>query len=432
VSLVPSFDVEHTYYWQRDKASDELPGFVVGDDLFVDTGIDGVPSFREQDRSGKVTSPDQHADDFATNGGPEGDGVFQEGELVGDRGHKVYLHPRLALPFRILDAVEVVPEVGYHATLYDTDAQGFVDRGMVTGRLDLRTRMSRAYSGGFLARPLTHVVEPFFSWGIVQRTDQGTNPLFQPDTALPQERLRMLDLDNVILDPADRVDRFNGFTVGVRNELIGRSLTEVEDPETGEVQYASDQSRLVADVTVAYGYEIWGNRLGNLVIDGSWWPWSSWSSGFQLNFDPSRVEVDEALLDFRFWSERGHNLSVGYRYVNDLPRFFEQFRSDRERLDDFEESFDRVNQLFVSARWALALQWALTYDVGYAFEEAIFLRHRAGVEYTSGCHCWAVRFEGDFRRQSGFDLGLRFTLLGLGDDSVRPFSSGGSLGSIRR
>ena len=74
---------------------------------------------------------------------------------------------------------------------------------------------------------------------------------------------------------------------------------------------------------------------------------------------------------------------------------------------------------------------SVTYDVGYTFEEQIFLRHRAGVEYTSRCLCWAVRLDGDFRRESGFDIGFKYTFLGLGDDPIRPFSGGGTT-SLRR
>jgi len=433
VSFVASVDAEHTYYWSRDKASDELPGLVVGDDQFVDTGVDGVPSFREQDSAGNVTSPDQHGDDFGPLNldGSEGDGVFQEGELLGDRGHRLHLHPKLAMPFRILDRVEVVPEVGYHSTLYATDAQSLEHRGMVTGRLDLSTRLRRSFGPAFLSRPVTHIAEPFFSWGIVQQVSQGDNPLFVPRTALPQDRLRMLDLDNVTGDVADRVEGFHGFTFGVRNELIGRSLISLEDPETGELSYVSDQSRLVADVVVAYSYEISGSRLGNLLVEGHWWPWSNWATRFQLNFDPSRTTIREGLLDFGYWSENGHNLNVSYRYLRDIPDFFEAFRSDQDRLDDFEEDFDRVNQIQVNGRFAFTRQWAATYAVGWAFEQSLFLRNQVGLEYISKCLCWAVRLEGDFRRQSGFDIGLRYTLLGLGDDPVRPFSRGGRR-SVRR
>lgn len=431
VNLVPSFDADYSYFYSRRKASDRLPGLVVGNDIFVDTGIDGVASFREQDGAGTVTSLDQHADDFTTAFGPEGDGVFQEGELVGDRGHRLLLHPKVAAPMRLGDAVEIVPEIGYQATLYETEGQSFQERGRLTGRLDLRTRLSRDFQPGFISRPVTHVAEPFVSWGIVQRTRQRDNPLFIPGTAVPQERIRLLDLDNVIDDRADRVDRFHGLTVGVRNVLLGRALSSVEDPETGEITYVSDQSRLVADVTFAYNYEIWGNRLGNLVTDGSWWPWADWSSSFRVSYDSSRNDVDEAFLRFSYWGQQGHSLSVWYRYLNEIPEFFEEFRTDRDRLDDFENDFDQVNQLIVNGRFALNPQWALTYDVGYTFEAGLFLSHRGGIEYTSRCRCWAMRLTGDFRRQSGFDIGFSYTLLGLGQDSVRPFSGGGGRG-LRR
>jgi len=431
VHLVASLDADYTYFWSRDPASDASGGLVVGDDLFVDTGVDGVPSSEEQDGSGRVTSPDQHRDDFATSGGTEGDGTFQEGELLGDRGHRMFLHPKLSMPFSV-GGVEVVPEVGYHQTLYQTDAQSFEERGMVTGRLDVRTRLRRAFSAGWMERPVTHLLEPFVSWGLVEQTTQRDNPLFIPRTALSQERIRLLDLDNVTGDPADRVESFHGFTVGVRNAFLGRSLVSTTDPETGETGYASDQSRLIADVTVGFSYEISGSSLGNFVVDGRWWPWTGWATDFHLNYDVGDTDFDEGLLALSYWSEHGHNLGVSYRFVNDIPQFFEAFRADDDRLDDFEEDFDRVNQLVLGGRWAVTRQWALTYDVGYTFEEALFLKHRGGVEYTSNCRCWAIRLEADFRRQTGFDVGISYTLLGLGDDDpVRPFSGGGRR-SVRR
>ena len=432
VRVVTSLDSDYAYFYARDSASDRLPNLVVGDDRFVDTGIDGVPSSQEQNSGGFVSAVDQHADDFATRRGPEGDGVFQEGELLGDQGHRLWLHPKISAPVRILDAVEVVPELGYHLTLYDSDAQGFDQRGMVTGRLDLRTRLRREFAPSFISRPVAHVIEPFVSWGIVQSAQQRSNPFYVPDTALEQERIRLLDLDNVVGDPADRVDRFHGLTVGVRQQLMGRSLGTREDPETGETIYVSEASRLVADVTVAYDYQIWGNRLGNFVVDGAWWPWNSWTSRFHVNYDTSRNEIDEVFLNFGYWSLNGHNLSVQYRLVADIPQFFEEFRTDRDRLDDFEDDFSQVNQIWTSARWAVTANWALTYNVVYTFEEALFLSHRAGVEYTSQCGCWAVRLVGDFRRQTGFDLGVRFTLVGLGQDRVRPFSGGGGGSSLLR
>ena len=85
----------------------------------------------------------------------------------------------------------------------------------------------------------------------------------------------------------------------------------------------------------------------------------------------------------------------------------------------------------MNARLAVTRQWAFTYRVRYAIEDSIFLTHRGGVEFTSECRCWAVRLDGSFRRTSGFDIGFKYTLLGLGDDPVRPFSGGRQM-SIRR
>jgi len=43
------------------------------------------------------------------------------------------LNPRLALPFRIMDTVEVYPELAYHGTFYQTDSQSGEIRNLLTG-----------------------------------------------------------------------------------------------------------------------------------------------------------------------------------------------------------------------------------------------------------------------------------------------------------
>ena len=63
--------------------------------------------------------------------------------------------PRLGVPWRFADLVEVYPEVGWHQTLYGTEEKDFDERHLFTGRLDLRTRV-RGELGDFA----THILEP--------------------------------------------------------------------------------------------------------------------------------------------------------------------------------------------------------------------------------------------------------------------------------
>jgi hypothetical protein len=59
----------------------------------------------------------------------------------------------------------------------------------------------------------------------------------------------------------------------------------------------------------------------------------------------------------------------------------------------------------------------------YSFEESFFLGNAAGLEYISRCRCWAIRLEVADERTRGFEFNLRYRLIGLGDDTVRPFQS---------
>jgi hypothetical protein len=59
----------------------------------------------------------------------------------------------------------------------------------------------------------------------------------------------------------------------------------------------------------------------------------------------------------------------------------------------------------------------------YSFEESFFLGNQGGVEYISRCNCWAIRVEVEDERTRGFQVGVRYRLIGLGDDTVRPFQS---------
>ena len=55
--------------------------------------------------------------------------------------------------------------------------------------------------------------------------------------------------------------------------------------------------------------------------------------------------------------------------------------------------------------------------------------NRGLLQFVSGCKCWAIQAEVAEDRRRGVRFGLRYTLLGLGDDSANPFSSSGGIGT---
>ena len=214
--LQPSMDVDYTYFRPLDSAVEER-GTTRLEPGFLDTGVDSLPTGQERPAS----LGDSHQDDNTRIGGAfsdgtEGDGIFQEGEPLTDEGQRLWLHPRLAVPFQ-LGGVEVYPEIGWHQTLYDTRERDFEQRGFPTGRVDLRAPLRRRFGAGGV-----HVLEPLVGYALAWADSQSDNPLFVPATAVPQERIRALDLDAVTRDTADRVRRSNRVSFGFGNRFYGR------------------------------------------------------------------------------------------------------------------------------------------------------------------------------------------------------------------
>lgn len=447
--LFASFDVDYTHFYSRKRAQDVYPwANVRGDDVFLDTGIDAIPDGYEanQDgvtvtldgnvitRDGTVLTADEylasfppdaelpeldvdgHKDDFPL--GPENDFDFQEGEPLGDRGHRVILNPRIGIPFRVADMVEVLPEIGYHGTFYDTDAQSATMRSLFTAMLDTRIRTRREIELPFGLGPAVHLMEPRLVYTGVTHASQDNNPLFVPAAAQPQDRIRQFELFNLTRNPSDRIDSVNAITAGLGNRIYVPG-EEGEPPE------------LFADIALSTQYDFARDDHAKFFLEGTAYPYESVQVRFNMGWDFDQTEFSEGLIEARWYSEEGHDLAVSYRYLRDIPLFFESFspRGDEDRYDEYEAGQFKVNQLSFRGRWAINQNWALTYGVRYSFENSIFLNNRGGIEYISKCKCWAIRVELGSDRSGGAQFNVQYTLVGLGDDSVRPFSGGGGFGS---
>ncbi len=378
-SFLSAMNVDFTNYRPREDERDEYSPSIVGDDIFADVGIDAQ---------------------LGTGTEGEGNGLFDEGEPLMDRGQRVQLSPRVSLPLRIADSVEFLGEVGYVETLVDSRAQGFEQRGVATGRLDLRTRLEKQYTALFSGNPMKHLLEPRLGYAIISSSGDEDDPLFLPGTALPQTRLRRLDLRNVTLDSADRVDRYNGAVAGVRNRFYRE--------EEGQA------SRLVFDADFSVDYVISDDEFGRASIDTKYYPWKRIWFGAEGDYDIGESEIKEGVVSANGKLEQGSSLAAVYRYRRDIPEFYEDYDSDR--FDGFEDDFERIEQLGLESRAVLGKRWAATWDMDYSFELSRSINKRGGLEYLSKCDCWKLRVEYFNHYTRGSAWRLTYALTGLGRD----------------
>jgi lipopolysaccharide export system protein LptA len=393
--LAPSLDVEYTYFEARGRAQHVLPTAQVGArDLFLDTGVDAVPDpvpgFPARSEIGVGADP--YHDDFATTGGTEGDLRFEEGEPLTDRGHRLLLQPRVAVP---LDwhGISLVPEIGWHETLYDSRVRDFRERGFVTSRVDLSTRLRRQFEG------FVHVLEPRAGYVLAYTRSQDRNALFVPGTAVPLDRIRALDLDTVTHDDADRIARASRATAGFGNRLYGTR--------------ADGSSSLLADFTVLGLYDAESTAFDALILDGRAFPIEKLDVGFHADFDPEDTHFDEAYAEVR-WKLPAIAFDTGYRWVRRIPLFFEDFQSG----DRFETHTDvnHINQIRGGVSLDLTKRWSVRYGAAYSLEGNLALQNQGLIEYLSKCGCWALGVQISEDRKRGVDAKVVYRLLGLGGE----------------
>lgn len=418
--LVAGFDARYTHFWGLDDPADEF-GSLRERDFFLDSGIDGLPDGFERNPQGTVVTAaslvgappgatlDASADDFPP--GPEGDGEFQEGELLRDRGHRFVLNPRLARPFQVGDVLEVYPEVGWHGTFYQTSEAGGEVRNLFTALVDARSRLRRVVEIPFVGRA-AHLLEPNVAWIGITSDDQDDHPLFIPRPGVLQERQRQLEPWSIVRDPADRIESVNAVRLGLGNRFY--------------VQGREDRPpHLFADVDLSFLHDFSTDEISNLVLDADLWPLDYVSLRTALRWDFDQSRLGEAWFQARYTSPRGDDFLLTYRRLRDVPRFFENFAFDSERFEEFEEGFVEISQIDFFTRIAITRQIGVTYRVRYSFEQELLLSNQIGFEYLSRCFCWAIRVELEDDRSRGLEVGVRYRLFGLGDDTVRPFARGG-------
>jgi lipopolysaccharide assembly outer membrane protein LptD (OstA) len=412
--------VDYTHFRPYERAEDALdlaPGDIVGDDLWADIGI--AASTRIVDII-KNSSASQLQIDQALLALGVGDGRFEEGEPLNDQGHRVILYPHLARSFRLFDSLDVLPEVGWQQSLYTTRAQSFADRGLLMARLDVSSQLVGTLAPLGLPET-THVLEPRFGWALVQHQSQTNNPLFIPETAVPETRLRQLSLDNVVLDDADRIRSANVVTLGFGNRFY---------------RTRGSHQRLLADVSLsgAYNFAARAGHFQQLILEGTTFGASGLVSRAILGYDLDRGRIAEGLAEATLpldrwlpWVKRA-SITAGYRYRREIPRFFEAF-PQVDAFDKFERGFERINQITVAGRVRLSQRWTIGARQVYSFENQIHQTNRWFFEYVSPCRCWGIHVDLDDNRNRGFQANATFSVMGFGESGERPFAGKSRFGS---
>lgn len=405
-----AFDLRYTYFWQEDHSRTEtgttsgIPSvspFSVRDQFF-DTGLDGTFDGKEEDATGQFPGGvDVNGDNFdpLLGVGTEGNGVFDEGEPLADFGHRLDFYPRLLFTRR-LGVIESLSEVGFRETLYFPNRGDSETRELWTGRVDTRVRIDRDYRVG--DRTLRHVVEPSVGGGFVSRQQQADNPLFVPEGEVPQSRIQDGDLRVRLRNPTDRIED-ERFVLGA---LANRLFLAPDRP--------GEAARQVAEVRVSSGYDFERDRALDLFLTAEVEPVPGVGVELDLGFDPKESHLAEARAALRIESRAGHDLAVSYRYIRDIPPFFEDYRFSSDVWEESDPDFDRIDELSFSARYRVTRRIEAFGDLLADFEESRIQSSSVGVRVGSRCDCWDVAVSIRERtRPSDTSVQVEFRITGL-------------------
>jgi lipopolysaccharide assembly outer membrane protein LptD (OstA) len=393
------FDSRYTYFRQLDRRR-TVAGLSPVGGRFFDTGIDAL--FDSQERSYPPAvdpldpDPDPHKDDLIS----ERDGRFQEGELLADDGHRLDLYPTASLPWRF-GVIETLSEVGMRETVYLPRLGQDDSREVYTGRIDVRTRLVRAFSIG--NNQLRHVLEPRVVFAALEAPDEEDNPLFIPRPGVAPSRLIEGDMRLITRDPSDQLQDARLLVAQLGNRIFARPPIEGAPP------------RLLAEFRAGAGYDFEETEVSRYFAEGRFQPWRALQLHLDGGWDAQEHELEEATAEFQWLPESRHALSLGYRYRSRLTRSFEEFRRNDDVFDKGKENVDKVSQVDLTSIFVVSSRLELFASGFLSLEDTSTNGGELGLMLVSACRCWDVIASIDQRTRpddTRFKLELRLSGLG--------------------
>jgi lipopolysaccharide assembly outer membrane protein LptD (OstA) len=395
------FESRYTYFHQLDGTGQIGSATPLGG-RFFDTGIDGLFDAQEQEYEPASAAADPHADDFAAGNPdrPEGDGLFQEGELLADDGHRLDLYPHLSLPLR-LGVIETLSEVGLRETLYLPRVGQSEGREVFTARFDVRTRLVRGFSLG--GSQLRHVLEPRLVFAALAAPDEDENPLFIPEPRVAPRRLIEGDMRLLTRDPSDQLGDARLVVAQIGNRIFARPPVDGAPP------------RLLAEFRAGSGYDFEASEVSRHFAEGRFHPWRALQLHLNAGWDAGEHSLEEATAEFQWLPESRHALSLGYRYRRELTRSFEEFRRDDDVFDEGDQDADRLSQVNLTSIFVASPRLELFASGFVSLEDSSTNGGELGVLLISACRCWDLIASVEQRTRpddTRFNLELRLSGLG--------------------
>jgi lipopolysaccharide assembly outer membrane protein LptD (OstA) len=259
---------------------------------------------------------------------------------------------------------------------------------LFTGRFNAQMHFSKELVLG--GRSLNHLLEPQLSFGYISDDDdQDENPLFIPNAAVVPDRLINEDIRVLLRNPSDRISEERLLIGAINNRFFA-------PPSSGD--YAP---RLVAETRIGGGYDFYRSNASNGYVSGGFYPNDNLSFNGLWGYDlhEEHPSEGEAQVSWRSEprytlrssiSERRHEFTLRYRYLRDIPRVFEAFRRNDDVFEDFEENFNRINQLSATLNVSLFRQLDV-FGTGYlSLEDSSATEGTIGIAFLSSCACWEL------------------------------------------
>ncbi|MFI5316228.1 MAG: LPS-assembly protein LptD [Myxococcota bacterium] len=373
---------------------------------FFDTGIDGRFTAGEPNAKNQFSSTGDPNLDDANNPNhtttTEGDGVFEEGELLADSGQRLDFFPKLSLPMQV-GFVNALMEGGARETVYFPSQEATAARTLWTVRGDARAPFARTFALGTL--PLEHIVEPRIAFAATFTPNQTDNPLFIPEPARVEPRLIDGDIRLITEDPSDRVPDARLLQLQVSNRLYGPGRKDGEPARLyGDLRFGTDYDWIQNAFTRVFALADFDpSREISIGLDGGWAP------------------QDHRLQDMRgtvSWQTAiGNVIRFGYRY-NRNPNPVYGFLARGSEYEAPSNPGQTINQIDLSSYIVATSYLELFADGFKSLEKHGGEGGRVGTLVISTCKCWDLMLSLErSARVNDTRVSFQFRLTGLGESS---------------